>query len=112
MAKARPLPMDGLYFATRPIHSHNHPGAPVIPKPYYNYGYSVQDEYSGNNYNAQETADGKYQSTNVIEAYLNKATPTHSQIFSPTLLVPPALKLGKNLETLLHKNLRPPFQIH
>lgn len=60
MAKARPLPMDGLYFATRPIHSHNHPGAPVIPKPYYNYGYSVQDEYSGNNYNAQETADGKY----------------------------------------------------
>jgi len=57
MAKARP--MDGLYFATRPIHSHNHPGAPVIPKPYYNYGYSVQDKYSGNNYNAQETADGK-----------------------------------------------------
>ena len=52
--------MDGLYFETRPIHSHNHPGAPVIPKPYYNYGYSVQDEYSGNNYNAQETADGKY----------------------------------------------------
>ena len=75
MAKARPSPMDGLYFETRPIHSHNHPGAPVIPKPYYNYGYSVQDEYSGNNYNAQETADGKYQSTNVIEAYLNKATP-------------------------------------
>ena len=66
-AKARPSPMDGLYFATRPIHPHNpgnghHPA--VIPKPYYNYGYSVLDEYSGNNYNAQETADGKYQSTN------------------------------------------------
>ena len=96
--------MDGLYFATRPIHPHNPGDGPaVIPKPFYNYGYSVLDEYSGNNYNAQETADGKYQSTNVIEAYLNKAPHPHSKIFSPTLLVPPAIKLGKNLETLLHK---------
>ena len=72
MAKARP--MDGLYFATRPIHSHNHPGAPVIPKPYYNYGYSVQDEYSGNNYNAQETADGKYTyNTKVQIRYISRS---------------------------------------
>ena len=75
MAKARPSPMDGLYFATRPIHSHNHPGAPVIPKPYYNYGYSVQDEYSGNNYNAQETADGKYKylHTKVRVRYISRS---------------------------------------
>ena len=30
----------------------------TIPKPYYDYGYAVHDEYSGNNFNAQESANG------------------------------------------------------
>ena len=31
----------------------------TIPRPYYDYGYAVHDEYSGNNFNAQESANGK-----------------------------------------------------
>ena len=67
--------MDGLYFATRPIHPHNPGDGPaVIPKPFYNYGYSVLDEYSGNNYNAQETADGKYTyNTKVQIRYISRS---------------------------------------